>query len=349
MTIPKLEQRHIEALEKTISFAQSMAYEKEHEDAFRLVTELPAILRAMQERDAELGADERRMNWIIDKCFQSGGGHGFTVFVPVDTECLRDGIDLAMNTATPPQAPAVPALGCGWQGRAFGASYEDGTCIDGYLWDLDSCDEPGGALRNGGDIPCPSCNKAEHEAYFTLDDDDEPQAPAVPAELIELIADAAGCLANGKVNRAYGKLTGWLEAQGVDPRRRQVTDFPVAPAPQQAAVSDAESIQRIIMTHCSGVMSMDRCRNLGIDIWGYVAERGSESLSPDIPDSAWPSEEAVERALTAVVCEGETVEWSITFGLANDAETTRKLMVREIVRTILATARTSSPGHGEDI
>jgi hypothetical protein len=31
-------------------------------------------------------------------------------------------------------------------------------CIDGYLWDADSCDEPGGGLSIGGETPCPQCN-----------------------------------------------------------------------------------------------------------------------------------------------------------------------------------------------
>ena len=52
-------------------------------------------------------------------------------------------------------------MGCGYQGKHFGASYEDGGCIDGYLWDLDSCDEPGGPLFTGGDDPCPQCNHAQ--------------------------------------------------------------------------------------------------------------------------------------------------------------------------------------------
>lgn len=51
---------------------------------------------------------------------------------------------------------------CTYQGKHFGAHYEDATCIDGYLWDLDSCDEPGGGLHVGGDIPCPACNRAEY-------------------------------------------------------------------------------------------------------------------------------------------------------------------------------------------
>ena len=50
--------------------------------------------------------------------------------------------------------------GCDYEGHGFGASYPDVTCIDGFLWDLDSCDEPGGGLSVGGDIPCPQCNHA---------------------------------------------------------------------------------------------------------------------------------------------------------------------------------------------
>lgn len=49
-------------------------------------------------------------------------------------------------------------MSCGYQGRHFGARYEDAICIDGYLWDLDSCEELGGRmLTSGGEIPCPRC------------------------------------------------------------------------------------------------------------------------------------------------------------------------------------------------
>lgn len=58
------------------------------------------------------------------------------------------------------------ALGCLFEGPMFGANYPDGTCIDGYVWDLDSCDEPGGALTSGGDIPCPHCNTREYLEYL---------------------------------------------------------------------------------------------------------------------------------------------------------------------------------------
>lgn len=51
--------------------------------------------------------------------------------------------------------------GCDYTGSHFGASYPDACCIDGYLWDLDSCDEPGGPLYSGGEQACPQCNTAE--------------------------------------------------------------------------------------------------------------------------------------------------------------------------------------------
>lgn len=60
-------------------------------------------------------------------------------------------------------------LGCDYQGSHFGANYEDATCIEGFLWDLDSCDEPGGGLSVGGDIPCPQCNKAAHDEWVRED------------------------------------------------------------------------------------------------------------------------------------------------------------------------------------
>ncbi|EWS54327.1 hypothetical protein X551_02868 [Methylibium sp. T29] len=52
-------------------------------------------------------------------------------------------------------------LGCNYEAPTFGARYPDGSCYEGYMWDLDSCDEPGGPLRHGGDQPCPWCNTVE--------------------------------------------------------------------------------------------------------------------------------------------------------------------------------------------
>lgn len=46
---------------------------------------------------------------------------------------------------------------CGWQGYGFGAGYEDAACCDGEIWDLDSCDEPGGPLMNTHGEKCPQC------------------------------------------------------------------------------------------------------------------------------------------------------------------------------------------------
>jgi hypothetical protein len=39
----------------------------------------------------------------------------------------------------------------------FGARYPDAQCIDGILWDLDSCDERG-LISIGDNPPCPFCN-----------------------------------------------------------------------------------------------------------------------------------------------------------------------------------------------
>lgn len=51
----------------------------------------------------------------------------------------------------------------------FGATYPDATCIDGFLWDLDKCNEDG-SLYGGGEIPCPCCNTEAYIDYFDGDD-----------------------------------------------------------------------------------------------------------------------------------------------------------------------------------
>ena len=54
----------------------------------------------------------------------------------------------------------------------FGATYPDATCVDGYLWDLDSCDERG-LVSTGDNPPCPFCNtEAFIEHIVDTDDDD---------------------------------------------------------------------------------------------------------------------------------------------------------------------------------
>lgn len=46
----------------------------------------------------------------------------------------------------------------------FGAWYPDACCIDGYLWDLDMCDE-NGLYSSGDHPPCPFCNAVEFIKY----------------------------------------------------------------------------------------------------------------------------------------------------------------------------------------
>ncbi len=53
---------------------------------------------------------------------------------------------------------------CDYEGYEFGGGYIDSTCIKGWLWDLDSCEEPGGPLYSGGEIPCPQCR---HDDWLT--------------------------------------------------------------------------------------------------------------------------------------------------------------------------------------
>lgn len=80
------------------------------------------------------------------------------------------------DAATDDRAPT----GCGHEGRYFGAVYPDGVCCDGHMWDLDSCDEPGGSLSSGGDLPCPSCNTRAYLAYVLQDIRDDICEPGFP-------------------------------------------------------------------------------------------------------------------------------------------------------------------------
>src|SRR5574343_875033 len=45
---------------------------------------------------------------------------------------------------------------CDYCGHEFGANYLDSVCIDGYLWDADSCAADG--FTHGGEWACPRCN-----------------------------------------------------------------------------------------------------------------------------------------------------------------------------------------------
>lgn len=85
------------------------------------------------------------------------------------------------------------ASGCGYTGHEFGASYPDSTCIDGYLWDLDSCEDVGGGLTHGGDIPCPKCNP------------EQAATPPVPAQDDDKLRIAIEALAKWEEFNAYRK------------------------------------------------------------------------------------------------------------------------------------------------
>lgn len=69
-------------------------------------------------------------------------------------------------------------------------------------------------------------------------------------------------------------------------------------------------------------------------------ERQAQPAAPQVGGAM------VQRALDAKVAEGETVFWSIVFGLNKDSESTRAIMAKEIIRTALKAAL-SQPGEGE--
>lgn len=60
----------------------------------------------------------------------------------------------------------------------FGAKYPDARCIDGFLWDLDWCED--GMLTKGGEAPCPFCNR---EAYIEMLRDNEVEEERINGHL----------------------------------------------------------------------------------------------------------------------------------------------------------------------
>lgn len=72
-----------------------------------------------------------------------------------------------MTTEEKQEAVTEAQAGCPtwFTWSAFGASYPDTQCIDGFLWDLDKCDDDK-QLYGGGDIPCPMCNPEMATDYF---------------------------------------------------------------------------------------------------------------------------------------------------------------------------------------
>jgi hypothetical protein len=101
MTIPKLEQRHFDALEKALTAA--LMFNRNYYIALK---ELPAILRAMQERIAELERfvfSHDLYGLLAD--IQNGIDSPATCSV---ANGLIIRVDKLTAQATPPQAPAVP-------------------------------------------------------------------------------------------------------------------------------------------------------------------------------------------------------------------------------------------------
>ena len=56
-------------------------------------------------------------------------------------------------------------MSCNYEGKDYGAGYIDAQCIDGYLYDLDNCDENGNLYEDDSNIPCPKCNTWDFTEY----------------------------------------------------------------------------------------------------------------------------------------------------------------------------------------
>ena len=54
----------------------------------------------------------------------------------------------------------------------FGASYPDACCINGYLYDMDDCDDHGNLYEPGEKHPCPFCNWDEFKAQWNENAED---------------------------------------------------------------------------------------------------------------------------------------------------------------------------------
>lgn len=69
--------------------------------------------------------------------------------------------------------------GCGYHGFDFGARYLDSVCIDGQLFDADSCDDDGNLLEPSEYIACPQCN---HESWLADLRDEIEEQGAIAAD-----------------------------------------------------------------------------------------------------------------------------------------------------------------------
>lgn len=100
-------------------------------------------------------------------------------------------------TAVKEQCPEFPF---------FGAGYPDATCIDGYLWDLDSCDEPGGSLSSGGETPCPFCNSEKYMAGAVAE-----QAETLICDSWDDEKDCQTITDQAAREKATAQITAWME------------------------------------------------------------------------------------------------------------------------------------------
>jgi len=169
--------------------------------------------------------------------------------------------------------------GCNYTGPHFGAHYDDATCIDGYLWDLDSGED--GMLSSGGDMPCPACNlerwvaeaaeEAHNGALNSHLEDDEPYRWLSRVLLSPLMRRLHGTKALEHAGKAGLLNVPWYGDEGTD-----VHDDPLAriawpwPLPD-TCIAALTAHERLAMEHAlSGVPAPE----------GFVPDAQGRLLGP---------------------------------------------------------------------
>jgi len=114
-------------------------------------------------------------------------------------------------------------MSCGYQGYEFGAHYPDSLCCDGYLWDADSGD--GNCLDNGGDIPCPKCNREAWLNYYRNEIMECGQEFGYDNKTLKVVKYGGYPWPVREDKEAFGKCKRWIKRgyyQGVSQRKKDL-------------------------------------------------------------------------------------------------------------------------------
>jgi hypothetical protein len=142
----------------------------------------------------------------------------------------------------------------------FGARYPDARCIDGFLWDLDSCDEIDGqtCFTHGGDDPCPFCNTEKYLEFMGAGEEEGPTKEQV-LQQIEFLRKRYG---NESADHTIG----------MDKNEIPILDADAEDFKEQLAFS-------LWSTQSNSDYSNDRDRPYNGQSWTYDGDRGKHQVS----------------------------------------------------------------------